>query len=99
MQYVFATILGRVGDFRTSLCHMQYLTLHCFNCQFKRTALHRACSEGHLEVVKKLVEAGAQLEQKDMVCTSTHTSSQKLLIVLYMPGEPFIEVLLREERC
>ncbi|NXT12909.1 ANKR1 protein, partial [Prunella fulvescens] len=35
--------------------------------KYKRTALHRACSEGHLEVVKKLVEAGAQLEQKDMV--------------------------------
>ncbi|NXT87495.1 ANKR1 protein, partial [Anhinga rufa] len=38
--------------------------------EYKRTALHRACSEGHLEVVKKLVEAGAQLEQKDMVCTT-----------------------------
>lgn len=48
-------------------------------------------------MVKKLVEAGAQLEQKDMVCTSTHTSSQKLLIVLEVPGEPFIEVLLTEE--
>uniref|UniRef100_A0A8C0FMC1 Ankyrin repeat domain-containing protein 1 n=1 Tax=Bubo bubo TaxID=30461 RepID=A0A8C0FMC1_BUBBB len=35
--------------------------------EYKRTALHRACSEGHLEVVKKLVEAGALLEQKDML--------------------------------
>ncbi|KFP99309.1 Ankyrin repeat domain-containing protein 1, partial [Haliaeetus albicilla] len=35
--------------------------------EYKRTALHRACSEGHLEAVKKLVEAGAQLEQKDML--------------------------------
>lgn len=68
-----------------------------FQLQFKRTALHRACSEGHLEVVKKLVEAGARLEQKDMVCTTTHTSFQKLLIVLYVPGETFIGVLLIEE--
>ncbi|KFP78719.1 Ankyrin repeat domain-containing protein 1, partial [Acanthisitta chloris] len=35
--------------------------------EYKRTALHRACSEGHLEVVRKLVEAGARLEQKDML--------------------------------
>lgn len=48
-------------------------------------------------MVKKLVEAGARLEQKDMVCTSTHTPFQKLLIVLYLPGEAFLEMLLIEE--
>ncbi|XP_077206433.1 ankyrin repeat domain-containing protein 1 isoform X1 [Paroedura picta] len=35
--------------------------------EYKRTALHRACSEGHLAVVEKLVEAGAQLEFQDML--------------------------------
>ncbi|XP_033005128.1 ankyrin repeat domain-containing protein 1 [Lacerta agilis] len=35
--------------------------------EYKRTALHRACSEGHLAVVEKLVEAGANLEFQDML--------------------------------
>ncbi|KAH0623602.1 hypothetical protein JD844_006527 [Phrynosoma platyrhinos] len=35
--------------------------------EYKRTALHRACSEGHLAIVEKLVEAGAQLEFQDML--------------------------------
>ncbi|XP_066476432.1 ankyrin repeat domain-containing protein 1 [Tiliqua scincoides] len=35
--------------------------------EYKRTALHRACSQGHLAVVEKLVEAGAQLEFQDML--------------------------------
>uniref|UniRef100_A0A670JU89 Ankyrin repeat domain-containing protein 1 n=1 Tax=Podarcis muralis TaxID=64176 RepID=A0A670JU89_PODMU len=35
--------------------------------EYKRTALHRACSEGHLAVVEKLVEAGAHLEFQDML--------------------------------
>lgn len=35
--------------------------------QYKRTALHRACLEGHLAIVEKLMEAGAQIEFRDMV--------------------------------
>ncbi|KAB0394807.1 hypothetical protein E2I00_000449, partial [Balaenoptera physalus] len=35
--------------------------------EYKRTALHRACLEGHLAIVEKLIEAGAQTEFRDMV--------------------------------
>uniref|UniRef100_A0A494BB19 Ankyrin repeat domain-containing protein 1 n=1 Tax=Mus musculus TaxID=10090 RepID=A0A494BB19_MOUSE len=35
--------------------------------EYKRTALHRACLEGHLAIVEKLMEAGAQIEFRDMV--------------------------------
>ncbi|KAF6107461.1 ankyrin repeat domain 1 [Phyllostomus discolor] len=35
--------------------------------EYKRTALHRACLEGHLPIVEKLLEAGAQIEFRDMV--------------------------------
>nr|KAF6322021.1 ankyrin repeat domain 1 [Pipistrellus kuhlii] len=35
--------------------------------EYKRTALHRACLEGHLAIVEKLLEAGAQIEFRDMV--------------------------------
>lgn len=43
-------------------------TISCFNLrQYKRTALHRACLEGHLAIVEKLMEAGAQIEFRDMV--------------------------------
>ncbi|GAB1302356.1 Ankyrin repeat domain-containing protein 1 [Apodemus speciosus] len=35
--------------------------------EYKRTALHRACSEGHLAIVEKLMEAGAQIEFRDML--------------------------------
>jgi hypothetical protein len=42
--------------------------ISCFNLrQYKRTALHRACLEGHLAIVEKLMEAGAQIEFRDMV--------------------------------
>ncbi|KAM9282053.1 LOW QUALITY PROTEIN: ankyrin repeat domain-containing protein 1 [Cariama cristata] len=40
--------------------------------EYKRTALHRACSEGHLEVVKRLVEAGAQLAEDMLESTALH---------------------------
>ncbi|KAK2876620.1 hypothetical protein Q8A67_020716 [Cirrhinus molitorella] len=32
---------------------------------FNRTALHRACSQGNVEIVKTLLEAGASIENKD----------------------------------
>ncbi|XP_056386178.1 ankyrin repeat domain-containing protein 1 [Hyla sarda] len=35
--------------------------------EYRRTALHRACSEGHLSIVEKLIEAGADLEFHDML--------------------------------
>ncbi|KAL4641009.1 ankyrin repeat domain-containing protein 1-like [Arapaima gigas] len=40
---------------------------------FKRTALHRACSEGHVELVKRLLDAGALIENKDeLESTAVH---------------------------
>uniref|UniRef100_A0A8C9L710 Ankyrin repeat domain-containing protein 1 n=1 Tax=Pavo cristatus TaxID=9049 RepID=A0A8C9L710_PAVCR len=50
---------------RDRICHE--IDNNTLVIDYKRTALHRACSEGHLEVVKKLVEAGALLELKDML--------------------------------
>ncbi|XP_044152482.1 ankyrin repeat domain-containing protein 1 [Bufo gargarizans] len=38
--------------------------------EYRRTALHRACSEGHLAIVEKLVEAGADLGFRDMLESS-----------------------------
>lgn len=38
-----------------------------FILQFNRTALHRASYHGHVDVVKKLLEAGARIELKDKV--------------------------------
>ncbi|KAM4032075.1 ankyrin repeat domain-containing protein 1 [Anomaloglossus baeobatrachus] len=35
--------------------------------EYRRTALHRACSEGHLAIVEKLIETGADLEFRDML--------------------------------
>ncbi|KAK1166422.1 ankyrin repeat domain-containing protein 1-like [Acipenser oxyrinchus oxyrinchus] len=41
--------------------------------QFQRTALHRACSGGHMEIVNKLLEAGALIENKDKLhSTAVH---------------------------
>ncbi|KAG9485011.1 hypothetical protein GDO78_008233 [Eleutherodactylus coqui] len=41
--------------------------------EYRRTALHRACSEGHLAIVEKLIEAGANLEFHDMLeSTAVH---------------------------
>ncbi|XP_056627652.1 ankyrin repeat domain-containing protein 1b [Triplophysa dalaica] len=40
---------------------------------FKRTALHRACSQGNVEIVKVLLEAGASIENKDKLqATEVH---------------------------
>ncbi|KAG8552345.1 hypothetical protein GDO81_004482 [Engystomops pustulosus] len=38
--------------------------------EYRRTALHRACSEGHLAIVEKLIDAGADLEFRDMLESS-----------------------------
>ncbi|XP_077310335.1 ankyrin repeat domain-containing protein 1 [Lithobates pipiens] len=35
--------------------------------EYRRTALHRACSEGHLAILEMLIEAGADLEFHDML--------------------------------
>ncbi|XP_078499044.1 ankyrin repeat domain-containing protein 1 [Lissotriton helveticus] len=41
--------------------------------EYKRTALHRACSEGHMTIVEKLIEAGAKIEFRDMLeSTAVH---------------------------
>ncbi|XP_014861439.1 PREDICTED: ankyrin repeat domain-containing protein 1 isoform X1 [Poecilia mexicana] len=37
---------------------------------FQRTALHKASFKGHVEVMRRLVEAGAAIEQKDKVLLS-----------------------------
>ncbi|XP_050980538.1 ankyrin repeat domain-containing protein 1b [Labeo rohita] len=40
---------------------------------FNRTALHRACSQGNVEIVKMLLEAGASIENKDKLqATEVH---------------------------
>lgn len=39
------------------------LSLLKFNC----TALHKACSQGNVEMVRRLLEAGALIENKDKV--------------------------------
>ncbi|XP_076854597.1 ankyrin repeat domain-containing protein 1b [Brachyhypopomus gauderio] len=40
---------------------------------FQRTALHRACSQGNVEMVKRLLEAGALIESKDKLdATAVH---------------------------
>ncbi|XP_048843744.1 ankyrin repeat domain-containing protein 1-like isoform X2 [Brienomyrus brachyistius] len=40
---------------------------------FKRTALHRACSEGHVEIARRLLEAGACIDDMDKLeCTAAH---------------------------
>ncbi|KAK2113520.1 Ankyrin repeat domain-containing protein 1 [Saguinus oedipus] len=45
--------------------------------EYKRTALHRACLEGHLAIVEKLMEAGAQIEFHDMLeSTAIHWASR-----------------------
>ncbi|CAJ0920914.1 unnamed protein product [Ranitomeya imitator] len=45
--------------------------------EYRRTALHRACSEGHLAIVEKLIEAGADLEFRDMLeSTAIHWTSR-----------------------
>ncbi|XP_045425248.1 ankyrin repeat domain-containing protein 1 isoform X2 [Lemur catta] len=44
---------------------------------YKRTALHRACLEGHLAIAEKLIEAGAQIEFRDMLeSTAIHWASR-----------------------
>lgn len=35
--------------------------------QFQRTALHKASFKGHVDVITRLLEAGAAIEQKDKV--------------------------------
>ncbi|XP_074089494.1 ankyrin repeat domain-containing protein 1 [Macrotis lagotis] len=41
--------------------------------EYKRTALHRACSQGHLAIIEKLVNSGAQIEFRDMLeSTAVH---------------------------
>ena len=47
-----------------------------FSSQYDQTALHRASRSGHTDVVKLLVDSGAQLDYKDYVST-------KLSLVLY----------------
>uniref|UniRef100_A0A8I6GLV4 Ankyrin repeat domain-containing protein 1 n=1 Tax=Rattus norvegicus TaxID=10116 RepID=A0A8I6GLV4_RAT len=42
--------------------------------EYKRTALHRACLEGHLAIVEKLMEAGAQIEFRDMRSSASPNS-------------------------
>lgn len=42
--------------------------------QFQRTALHKASFKGHVEIVKRLLEAGAAIDQKDKV---RHLKAQK----------------------
>ena len=32
-----------------------------------RTALHRACIGGYVEIVRTIIQAGASIDQKDMV--------------------------------
>ncbi|MCJ8738410.1 hypothetical protein PDJAM_G00035590 [Pangasius djambal] len=40
---------------------------------FNRTALHRACSRGNVEIVRRLLEAGALIENKDKLdATAVH---------------------------
>lgn len=38
-----------------------------YNVQFQRTALHKASFKGHVEVMQRLLEAGAAMEKKDKV--------------------------------
>lgn len=40
---------------------------HFLLYQFQRTALHKASFKGHVEVMKRLLEAGADIEKKDKV--------------------------------
>lgn len=46
----------------TPLYSLSFLLL-----QFKRSALHKASYQGHLDVMKRLLEAGASIEMKDKV--------------------------------
>ena len=44
-----------------------------FPSQLGQTALHYASSEGHRDVVKLLLDGGAQLDIKDIVSTEPST--------------------------
>ena len=57
------------GGWNRNLCDGQFekSDLCPFLPQFKRTALHKASSQGHVEIVQKLLEAGASIESKDKV--------------------------------
>lgn len=35
--------------------------------QFQRTALHKASFKGHVDIMKRLLEAGASMDKKDKV--------------------------------
>ena len=35
--------------------------------QYGQTALHKACYGGHMEIVKMLIQAGASIDEKDIV--------------------------------
>ena len=35
--------------------------------QIEQTALHKACSKGHIDLARVLTENGASVQQKDMV--------------------------------
>lgn len=49
---------------------MEFMNKMLFIFQFQRTALHKASFKGHVEVMRKLLEAGAAIEQKDKVLLS-----------------------------
>ncbi|KAK3538188.1 hypothetical protein QTP70_032941 [Hemibagrus guttatus] len=58
--------------------------------QFKRSALHKACYRGHVEVMRRLLEAGASIENKDQLdATAVHWACRGGSL-------PALELLLNE---
>ena len=71
-------------------------SLNNVSSQDGRTALHHASSSGHTDVVKQLVDSGAQIDNKDKVstepCMVLHCDSS-LTISISLSHSPFLPLL------
>lgn len=63
----FPLDIKNVTEIKTQHVKYQSLFPSLYVHQFKRSALHKACYRGHMDIMRKLLEAGASIENRDKV--------------------------------
>ena len=69
--YMYVACSTKVCGLCETWLTVSVLAKHCTLLQFHATALMMAAVEGHGETVKALIEAGADPNTQDTVCTNT----------------------------